>query len=189
MKKENASLTMSFVALMISAISIGISLFRSKPMEIEWASFLVAILSILVTLLIGWQISNYIHFYADIERKMESITNDKIAKMFNAVKGYAGGHFCTALFCRGDMRSLDNAFHALEEVIASENIDYSGEILDFVMKRILKIISDIKGNGGEVLFIGPGKKNHYLYILKKVEHENKEEIVENIKQLQEKQVS
>lgn len=189
MKKENISLTISFVALMVSAISICVSLFRSKPMEVEWASLLVAILSILVTLLIGWQISNYIHFYADIERKMENITNDKIAKMLNAVKGYAGGHFCTALFCKGDTHSLDSAFHALEEVIASENIDSSGEILDFVMKRILKIIRDIKGDGNGILFIVSGKKNHYLHILKKVEHENKEEIIESIKQAQDKQVS
>ena len=190
MKKENWILTVSSIALIISVIAIFISFLRSRPMEVEWANFLIAILSILVTLLIGWQISNYITFYKDIERKMGKITDEKISKMLHAIKGYAIGHFCTVLFCRGDSQSLDEAFNALEEVMASENIDSSGEILDFVVTRILKIIKDIKSNNNnnEILYIIHGKKNHYLNILKKVEHKDKDEIVEYIKESQEKEL-
>lgn len=191
MKKENWILIVSSIALVISVIAICISLLRSQPLEVEWANFLVAILSILVTLLIGWQISNYITFYKDIEHKMEKITDEKISKMLHAIKAYAIGHFCTVLFCRGDSQSLDEAFNALEEVITSENIDSSGEILDFVVTRILKIITDIKSdnNNNGILYIIHGKRNRYLNILRKVEHKDKDEITEYIKDSQEKEFS
>lgn len=46
----------SLLAVTISIIALFISCLRCEPLEMDWMSVLVSILSILVTLLIGWQI-------------------------------------------------------------------------------------------------------------------------------------
>lgn len=111
--KVNWALGLSAFALVISLISVCIAVFRSKPIEIEWASLLIAILSILVTVLITWQIYNYIHFHAEIHQRVSSIVDEKVDGMLHAIKGYAIGHFCTVLFCKGDEKSLDKALDLL----------------------------------------------------------------------------
>ena len=189
-KRENWALGLSAIALVISLISVCIAVFRSKPIEIEWASLLIAILSVLVTVLITWQIYNYIHFHAEIHQKGSIIVDEKVNGMLHdekvngmlhAIKGYAIGHFCTALFCKGDEKSLDEAFEALTEVCKSNGVDTSGEINDFVIRRILQIIQDIKSSNNGQLRILDGRKNHYLSILRQIRHEDKDDIIQDIK--------
>ena len=180
-KRVNWALGLSAIALVISLISVCIAVFRSKPIEIEWASLLIAILSVLVTVLITWQIYNYIHFHAEIHQKVSIIVDEKVNGMLHAIKGYAIGHFCTALFCKGDEKSLDEAFEALTEVCKSNGVDTSGEINDFVIRIILQIIQDINSSNNGQLRILDGRKNHYLSILRQIRHEDKDDIIQDIK--------
>lgn len=68
--------TLFIIAVVFSFSSFCVSLIRVEPITWDSLEGLAGILSILVTLLLGWQI-----FYViDIERKMKSIVNKELAK-------------------------------------------------------------------------------------------------------------
>lgn len=56
MRKEYSIWIVSAVSLIASIAALFVSIFRSRPMQVEWASFLVGALSLLVTVLVGWNI-------------------------------------------------------------------------------------------------------------------------------------
>lgn len=68
--------TLFIIAIALSAVSLTVSFVRIEPVTWDGLGGLAGILSILVTLLLGWQI-----FYAiDIEKRMQSIVNRELFK-------------------------------------------------------------------------------------------------------------
>ena len=48
----------SFISAALSITAISLVLLRCEPVEADWAAIEVTVLSVLVTILIGWQIWN-----------------------------------------------------------------------------------------------------------------------------------
>lgn len=80
--KENKIRNFTIVSLLLSAISISISVFRAEQIQLDGANllgWLVGILAILVTVLIGWQIFASI----EINKKLDEIRHAKEEIAFN----------------------------------------------------------------------------------------------------------
>lgn len=75
MRKKNV-LILFGASILLSIISICISLIRSEPLTWDGMSVLVGILSLLVTILLGWQIYTFI----DIENKIKRIIKEEFDK-------------------------------------------------------------------------------------------------------------
>jgi len=73
MKKEY-SIWISIVSLLLSVIAVCVAVWRSPELDFDYQGVLVGVLSLLVTVLIGWQIYSIVDFnrkIADIERKSD----------------------------------------------------------------------------------------------------------------------
>lgn len=73
---NNASLTISVISLVVSLISVSCVLLRCEPMTMDWMGMLVGILSLLVTILIGWQIYNVLQ----VEKKIHDVLGNAIGE-------------------------------------------------------------------------------------------------------------
>lgn len=86
MKKENIHTGLSAIAITFSITAICTAYTNAKPLSWDIAGTLVGILSMLATILIGWQIYNVI----TIDKKMRDIMNGRLADLAvctkNAIK-------------------------------------------------------------------------------------------------------
>lgn len=73
----------SLIALILSIISLCFSGFRMEPVTfgIDRYNFSIDVLSLLVTLLIGWQVINVISF----EKRMKKIVDNETSKLKNEI--------------------------------------------------------------------------------------------------------
>lgn len=90
----------SLIALILSIISLCFSGIRMEPVTfgIDRYNFSIDVLSLLVTLLIGWQVINVISF----EKRMKKIVDNEIVKLkkhieYKSVKSEAGIHLTTGI--------------------------------------------------------------------------------------------
>ncbi len=80
------SLIISAVAILLSIISLCISSPHIKQLDFDYQGITVDVLSLLVTVLIGWQIFNIIEFDRRIDKKInerENDLNERIVSQFN----------------------------------------------------------------------------------------------------------
>ena len=80
-------IVISTVSLIVSAAAICLVLMRCEPIEAEWAAIEVTVLSVLVTLLLGWQIWSVVGFEKRVNNINERIDKQvvKIASDFNHI--------------------------------------------------------------------------------------------------------
>ena len=71
----------SIISLLLSIIAIVLSVMRCEPIILDWIGIFVGILSLLVTVLIGWNIYNVIDVKKTIEKQ-----NAEIRKMEMSIK-------------------------------------------------------------------------------------------------------
>ena len=99
MKKGNV---FSAIALLISISALCVSIFRSDPITIEWAEVLVGVLSILVTVLIGYQIYNAV----SVTTKMKSIQNE-LRSDLDIIKSDTYNNIVRSILIQSKSQSLD----------------------------------------------------------------------------------
>ena len=78
-----------WISLTISIIAISFTLLRTTPFEMDWAGFVLGVLSLFITILIGWQISTVINFQKEKEDLLKefNVSKNEISKLsveFNA---------------------------------------------------------------------------------------------------------
>lgn len=98
---------MSILAAIASLVAIGYSCYRVEPVtfSIDRHSLMIDVLSILTTVLIGWQIFNYFSF----EGKMKKLINKKVEKAKKEIKkDYIRGLTTTNLLLIPQYASLNN---------------------------------------------------------------------------------
>lgn len=163
MKKEY-SILISVASLLLSVIAVCVSVWRSPELSFDYQGVLVGVLSLLVTVLVGFQIYNSV----DVNRKMNEIetVSRNIARMessksIHATKSYMHthegienyrGHFVTI--------AIDEFMIALQEGVLSEDNDMLEKpyyYLDTIMRE--------NKNGYPIL---KGEKDKYISILSSV---------------------
>ena len=99
----------SLLAVTISIIALFISCLRCEPLEMDWMSVLVSILSILVTLLIGWQIYSVL----DIKKTVKEIkSNTNKIQEETMARAYTSMMNQTSYIVEGRNED-DNCFNAI----------------------------------------------------------------------------
>ena len=128
MKKEYIHTGLSFIAIIFSITAICISYIHAKPLSWDIAGVLVGILSMLVTVLIGWQIYTII----DINKRIDNQVNIKIAdykEQAHESKEKEHAHIYGQIYLRDGIANIENnrafaiqsfifaarEFHSIEE--------------------------------------------------------------------------
>jgi hypothetical protein len=172
------TIPLSIAAIIFSIMAICVSCPRELDLGFDYQGVIVGILSLLVTMLIGWQIYNLFMLKSEMEKRMEEILNDKLRKLNHIVTGYTKARLSNALFCKEEPESLDNIFDAIEDIIQGDGIDPENMALNCAIDKIHAYIQD---SGNSSIKILRGKRNHYINLMKNIKHEDKDEIIEKLR--------
>ena len=165
MKKEHISYYISFATIIVSFISLGISCYRKETnLELDYLGMITGLLAVLVTVLIGLQLYNYI--YARNHNHV-SISRNYVTDSFEFIVGDFG---CSKI--------ADGIMKALDEISKCENPDLKTHSLDFIMNESHKLVTDYSKEGK---YIYKNKRPEYLHILKHIDHKYIPELVEYVK--------
>lgn len=147
---------------------------------LSYASILIAALSVIVTVLIGWQITNYIFF----EKRMRKIVQKEMRKNQNdlghIIKGITIISNSKAFLCSRFIQSIDDNMLALEEIQKSQNTELNQPSVNFIMENLHAAKTAIDKYRSSRYKVYRGRKMIYLYLLEQVTHPYKEEIVNMI---------
>jgi hypothetical protein len=179
MDKAVVSIFISTISLIFSIISLCIFAYRPYNLEFDYIGVIVGVLSFLVTVILGWQIYNYLSLRSEMEEMINKIIDDTTTKTTHAMIGYLKARTSSLWGRTADLDSLDNAFEALKEVKLSKGIPSYDIALDFSIDRIIEHINEIKANNKSLSII-KSKKSTYYYILKDIDHEKIEYIKEEL---------
>lgn len=126
MKKENASLALSLVALAGSIIAICRSCERSDELGVDYLGIIVGMLAFLTAILIAFVWNGYAVRDKEMDRKLSLMQN-------SSKKAIAEHMFYSAY---GEMIKAGNIYEsyriALKKAIASLNLDFTEEKADLV---------------------------------------------------------
>lgn len=64
---------LTIISFILSFVAIIVSLFKCESMSVDWMSVIVGVLSILVTLLVGWNIFTALDFKKEIRLECEKL--------------------------------------------------------------------------------------------------------------------
>lgn len=153
----------SMIAIIISIISLLIWKCNYTPMTWNLVDVTVAVLSILVTLLIGWQIFNTLAITSKV--KKASNLSKKIANEIERYK-HVTKSFAQTLHTKGAYEqdlskiAIDGFMTGLNEGIKAEDED----AISFAIKFLISIMSNCKNKAckGEIY---KGKRAEYMRIL------------------------
>lgn len=180
MKKENLSLLLSIISSVISIISICIAAYRSPELGFDYMGIIVGILSLLVTILIGWQIYNFIYSREEINKAIKNIITEYLNQFYHAINGKIIARLATVVSHVHDVRTFHNCFIALDELLKSENIDTNNYILNYIIAELKLGMKQLKDKHDGELVIWEGKKKYYIDVLNRIDHEDKFEIIDAI---------
>lgn len=164
MKKEY-SVWISGVSLLLSVIAVCVSVWRSPELSFDYQGVLVGVLSLLVTMLVGFQIYNSI----DVNRKISEI--EKVSRDTARIESSKSIHATkSCMHTREGIESYNNHFVtiaidefmiALQEGILSEDNDMLEQPYHYLMMIM-------RGNkdGYPIL---KGEKDKYINILSSVQ--------------------
>ena len=178
MKKESWALLLSSVAVLISLVAICVACPHKAELGFDYQGVIVGVLSLLVTILIGWQIYTFI----DINKKSKELEEAKTAALISTERN-AISDFYYYILLKSDPLGVEYRFldYRISSLYHFSNI---GEIetCNTIVKVLLEMIvvpEDIK-----VLESG---KNRILMLLTKVKDTDKiigyEELVSRIARL------
>lgn len=164
MEKEY-SIWISIVSLLLSVIAVCVAVWRSPELSFDYQGVLVGVLSLLVTMLVGFQIYNSI----DVNRKMAEI--EKVSRDTARIESSKSIHATkSCIHTREGIESYNNHFVtiaidefmiALQEGVLSEDND----ILEQPYHYLMRIMHGNK-DGYPIL---KGEKDKYINILSSVQ--------------------
>ena len=170
MKKEHIHTGLSFIAIIFSITAICISYTHAKPLNWDIAGVLVSILSMLVTVLIGWQIYTII----DIGKRIDNQVNIKIAdykEQAHKSKEKEHAHIYGQLYLRDGIANIENnrAFAAQSFIFAAREFYLSDDRTNEVEMCIGYIIRLLKE--GNIITMEETKRS-YITILHGIQCRN-----------------
>ena len=140
-----------------------IALCRSLPCVagLDYMGVIVGILSLLVTVLIGWQVINYFM----VEKRMRSYAEKLVEKYSHSVDCYAIALTAVTAYERNITEiGIDASVRAIKHGLEG----YDGSALLLPLSHLTSLAKDCKEKGYEAR-IHKGKKTEYIKTLAKVE--------------------
>lgn len=176
----------SFISAALSITAISLVLLRCEPVEADWAAIEVTVLSVLVTILIGWQIWNVIKIEEKIrehktffDEKMKEVSkefDDKMLKIANDINhiAIANEYKWESLNMVSDpddpAKSVEFWIKALEEVSNTETPGVNQATISEILARAKEHIG-YYNQEGKVLSLTKAKKEEYIRKAKVVNNE------------------
>lgn len=123
----------------------------------DYASFYVGVLSVLVTVLIGWQIANY--FY--VEHRLNKMLNRKIEEFTSVMNGTIRLSLYSNAMTGGCAHLIRNCFDALHTALKSDDKNLRNSAIN----AILDILNDLCVEYKDTPQIYKGMSGMYISIL------------------------
>lgn len=182
MNVANALIWVSIITCTLAIASIigMVCISTDNPKEMQ-TNIQVDVLAILVTVLIGWNILNYMQFKDSMKKiaqeEVKSVTEDYKAilnglTMLNGKNAMLAGNFAYL---------IDNSFDALQKISDCKNEELSRFAIDYVMDFIYEISRTEDAN------IFKDKRNEYVYILEKINHKYRTGIMKFLENAEEEE--
>lgn len=170
MKKENIHTGLSLIAIMFSITAICVSCIRINPLTWDVAGILVGALSMLVTVLIGWQIYTIIDVNKRIDNQV-SIKMSEYKEQANESKKKEHLHIYGQLYLRDGIANIEsNRAFAIQSFIFAAREFYSiGEKTGEVEMCISYIIRLLKE--GDIITMEETKRS-YITTLHEIQCRN-----------------
>lgn len=123
MKKESWALGLSILAIVISIIAISVACPHKAELGFDYQGVIVAILSLLVTVLLGWQIYNAIFIKESLKKEVTQSLKEMVAlERINLLKS-----------------QLNTLYGLLEGAVMTRDINYTMSTLDVMMDLAIDI--------------------------------------------------
>lgn len=142
MKKENWALGLSIVAITLSITATCIAAYRPPELEFDYQGVIVGVLSLLVTMLIGWNIFSII----DIRKIRDELLTTKVNSIFNAEKNnaitcHAVSDYYYHVLLKSDPLGIEYQFlyYRISELFHVPNI-VDTETCNVIVKVLLEMI-------------------------------------------------
>lgn len=170
--RKNLSIAICGVFTLICIGSVvGMLHVKTEPMEVDLMAAYVGVLSILVTILIGFQIINYFMIKDIIVRHVNKQVYKKVGNINHTIKGYVLYAKDVYYFKNYMVQAFDVYMQALEEAI----IGGDKEAIEFIESKVLMAISAIKKkNSGYIL---KGYRKYYIKVVSKLNTSNADSIM------------
>lgn len=150
---------------MLSVIAVCVAVWRSPELSFDYQGVITGMLSLLVTVLVGLQIYNYISInnkVDSIERTSRRITKSEIEAYGHSVKSFVLTLNSLSLYARNMAEyAIDNYMMALDEGL--KGTDPDGVLLP--LGYLENIIRDNKG----YIKLLPGRKHYYLSVVSQLD--------------------
>lgn len=181
MKKEHIYFYLVLATFIVSFVSLGFSLPRVEWSNgIDYLGVIVGILAVLVTVLIGLQLYNYIF----ARENLKQIIDGEVIKMIKDYEHVTAAHdkvhdgydYIVTRFV--NEKITDAIMTSIKELEHCENPAMKSNCLDYVMKESHSFLEHYRREDGPRIYVG--KRTEYLYLLKKVDHMYVPELVEYI---------
>lgn len=171
MRKNLSAVVCGVFALISIGSVIGMYNVKSEPMSVDLMAGLVGILSILVTILIGFQIVNYFFVRDKIRDEVNKLIADNTGNIIHTIKGltlYARENsFVMGFTCS----AFDVYMESLNEVI----IGGDSSSIDFIVDKVIMAINRMEEN--KKRYIYRDEKKNYIKTVCKLKHKEEERIM------------
>ena len=180
MKKEHIVLYIVFATFLVSFVSLGISCYRAENnLSFDYLGLIVGILALLVTVLIGLQLYNYIYARENIKQ----IVNEEIRKMVDdydhltRARDYTTDGFDYIVTRYINEKIMDRFMKALQEIIKCENLEMRRHGIEYVMNEAHQFCEDYRRDDGPRIY---KRKRDEIVAKKGVEEEHKKKLDEEL---------
>jgi hypothetical protein len=169
--------SLSVISLIVSIIAIGIAIIRCEPITVNWMAILVGVFSMLVTVLIGWNIYSVIDLkkYKREYNKLSKIIEKETNYLHNKADYHYGLSMCynsLALACSlSNRRNESSKFQMYQQ--AANGMKILSNLEEFKhCKSVVEIINDTEKATKEIL-LTTEEKIIVRDLLKEIPHINK----------------
>lgn len=99
MKKESIAVVLSGIAILTSLGATCLAGYRTPQLAFDYQGIIVGILSLLITILIGWQIYNAVFWKKNIDDKIEDRLKNETGYAIKAINGLMYNAYQSNLIC------------------------------------------------------------------------------------------
>ncbi len=160
----------SIIAGLLSFSAIYIAL-KSPNTDLYENDVAVEVLGVLVTILMGWNIVSVV----DFKQKMEKV--DVIYNDFEHVISGIMQLYINSFLIRGDKDTVfDNCMIALDEIVLCKNSELNKRSINDIMDLLNRLCETMKKTNKCIIYKGSRLK--YLHILRHIDHEYSESVID-----------
>lgn len=161
MKKESWALLLSSVAVLISLVTLCVACPHKAELGFDYQGVIVGILSLLVTLLIGWQIYNALEIKKEIKKEIDSSLSQFEKRSLGAIINSQYTYILRDAYIAKTINDYNRYILDLANGLYFASLISDIEKTDFCISNVINALNN-KGNKIEESSIKQLKESLYL---------------------------